>query len=466
MPPSRDAYRNNRLEAAGAVCLTFVGVLALGYSACVIDPMGTGPLAKQTATTMTSTGTAGGTTTTSTGTSTSTTSTATTTSSGGMGGSTTSTGGGGSGGTTSTGGGGSGGGPVVVAGNVAASHQHTCAALTDGTARCWGDGDLSQLGNGADADSLSPVAVSTLTNMTQIVAGVSHSCGLQGGLAYCWGANDNGGVLGNNNAGTPSNVPVAVVNLSNVVEISAAMRHTCARLANGSVHCWGQGKTGQLGDGNGVDSPVPVAVAGLPSAAVALGAGDDHCCAALANGDAYCWGGDSQGQLGDGVKGGSTTTAGKVGVVSNVVGIAAHTTSTCAVVKGGSVYCWGRNNRGQLGVGNNDLYSANPQLVVGIAGAHQVAVGYLYACAVLTNGQASCWGANEYGKIGNGMVGGEYTTPQPILQTNVWQLDLGHSHSCAYLNDGAVRCWGRNNQGQLGTGDTLDSAVPISPQGL
>ncbi len=458
MPPARNAYRINRLQAAGVLCFTLLGVSAIGYSACVIDPMGTGPLLKQTATTTTSSsnGTAGGTTTTTS----SGTSGSTTTSNGGMGGTTTSGGGGVGGG---TGGGGTGGMPTV-AGSVAAGHEHSCAALSDGSARCWGDGEASQLGNGASVDSLVPVSVSNFNNFTQVVAAAGHSCGLEGGSAYCWGGNTNG-VLGDNNPGTPSNVPVQVLMLSNIVELSASAFHSCARLMDGKVHCWGKGQQGQLGNGAAVDSPVPVAVTGLPAPAVSIAAGNDHSCAVLNNGDAYCWGYDTYGELGDGTTGGFSTTPTKVVMLSNAISIVARAGVSCAVVQGALAYCWGRNNRGQLGVGNK-IDSPNPQLVSGLTNVKQMALGYSHSCALHNNGQVSCWGANENGNVGVGSVSGEYTTPQTSIQDNVAQIDLGSYHSCAYLYDGKVRCWGGNAQGQLGNNATMKSGVPVSPQGL
>jgi hypothetical protein len=146
------------------------------------------------------------------------------------------------------------------------------------------------------------VDVSGLGNAVAISVGEQHACALTGaGTVKCWGENGPG-ALGNGNAPTNSSLPVDVVGLSNVVAISAGRQHTCAVTSAGTVKCWGNGTSGQLGNGTTISTDVPVDVTNL-SNAVAIGAGLAHTCALISDGRAQCWGFNNTGQLGNGTSG-------------------------------------------------------------------------------------------------------------------------------------------------------------------
>ena len=142
--------------------------------------------------------------------------------------------------------------------------------------------------------------------------------------------------------------PTAVVGLSGVVELAAGGYHSCARLTDGSVSCWGNNGLGQLGDGTLVDKLSPTAVAGL-SGVAGLAASDYHTCGRIAaDGSVRCWGANGFGQLGDGTvvdKPSPTTVAG----LSGIAELSAHGYHTCARTAVGAVSCWGWNAYGQLG---------------------------------------------------------------------------------------------------------------------
>jgi alpha-tubulin suppressor-like RCC1 family protein len=157
--------------------------------------------------------------------------------------------------------------PVTVPGltnvvAVSAGSTHTCAILGNGTVRCWGRNGSGRLGNGSNINSPTPVAVSGLTNVVAISAGASHSCAvLANGTGRCWGDNRKGR-LGNGSSAAGSLTPVAVSGLTNAVAISAGGEHSCALLANGSARCWGRNGSGRLGNGSTIDSLTPVVVSG------------------------------------------------------------------------------------------------------------------------------------------------------------------------------------------------------------
>jgi alpha-tubulin suppressor-like RCC1 family protein len=200
------------------------------------------------------------------------------------------------------------------------------------------------------------------------------------------------------------------------VYVTAGYSHTCAILKDGSVWCWGENKFGELGDGTSVDRIFPVKVS-LPGPAAQISAGGLY----------------ATGQL-----------------------VVAH---TCVVLKTGSVYCWGSNNNGQLGLGSTTS-STIPQLL-GLAGIKQVELGGAHTCAVDMQGQLSCWGAGTSGQIGNG---GSSAALSPVsVLTAIDQVSAGAKHTCAFPTDGTPpKCWGLNSKGQLGLNNTTDCTSPCS----
>jgi alpha-tubulin suppressor-like RCC1 family protein len=217
-----------------------------------------------------------------------------------------------------------------------------------------------------------------------------------------------------------------------------------------------------------------------PSAAV-VQAGDYHTCVLFDNGDVRCWGDPDGGQLGYGnlEKIGNNETPASVGYV-DVGGVVAQLASdyphNCALLDTGTVRCWGRNHRGQLGyghtnnIGDNEVPASAGDVDVG-GTVVQVTVGYDFTCALLDNGAVRCWGDNRYGKLGYGHTNniGDDETPASAGDVDVGgvvvELFPGDSHTCALLEAGTVRCWGRNRDGQLGYGHTNnigDDEVPAS----
>jgi alpha-tubulin suppressor-like RCC1 family protein len=177
-----------------------------------------------------------------------------------------------------------------------------CALLSNGTVDCWGNNQYGQLGNGTTASSSTPMAVTGLTGVVAISASENFTCALlSNGTVDCWGLGPGttgpdqcmgccGGASGGAAVSIPcSMTPVAVSGLTRVTAISAGLGYACALLSGGTVECWGDNAYGELGNGTTTSSSTPLAVTGL-AGVTAISVGDDMTCALLSNGTVNCWG--------------------------------------------------------------------------------------------------------------------------------------------------------------------------------
>jgi alpha-tubulin suppressor-like RCC1 family protein len=296
----------------------------------------------------------------------------------------------------------------------------------------------------------------------EVSAGQSGTCALHfGGSVHCWGRGDVG-QLGNG-ATSHSSVPVRVSNLDDATSISVGAAHTCATLATGNVSCWGYGGSGQLGNGSTSDSSVPVTVSGLDDA-VSVSAGNVHSCAVRASGQVSCWG---TGALGDDANTNSSVPVDVVGL-GDAVAVSAGFTRTCAVRSSGEVVCWGSGNNGELGTGAPLAFSSTPVAVANLNDAVAVRTGNGFACALRASGTVACWGYGFYGSLGNGLTATQYAPVAVSNLSNATSLAASESatHACAARADGTVACWGMGRDGQLGNGMIPKSMVPVSVSSL
>jgi len=235
---------------------------------------------------------------------------------------------------------------------VSAGNRFTCALLHNGTVYCWGANDFAQLGDGTLVGRLAPVVVPGLEEVVGLATGAAHTCALLGnGQMSCWGLNTSG-PLGDGTT-TTRLLPTPVLGLSSAVAVAGGLAHTCALLVDGTARCWGRNDQGQLGIGVLGDMTVPVTPLSLTGVAL-ITTGGDHTCAALVNGEVRCWGNNGVNQAshlaGDQLSP-VTVMLPTLTPLRSVTAIAAGNVHTCAVQTSGAVYCWGGNGNGQLGDG-------------------------------------------------------------------------------------------------------------------
>jgi alpha-tubulin suppressor-like RCC1 family protein len=357
-----------------------------------------------------------------------------------------------------------------------ASITQGCGLTTAGKAYCWGSNRSGQLGDGtAVAERSVPVAVSGGLAFTSLADSGSHRCGLVAdGKAYCWGFNGYG-QLGDGTTGSASardsanrSAPVAVQGGRTFTSLTARGSHTCGLTGAGTAYCWGANTQGQLGDGtsgNGdwsndtANRSTPVAVSGGRTF-TAIEAGSSHTCALDAAGAAYCWGLNQNGQLGDGTTGTARTAPTAVSGNLRFASITAGRHHSCGVTVDGPSYCWGPNYAGQLGDGAFASRSA-PGQVAGGWSFSRLWAGDYHTCAITTAGAALCWGINQgLGTLGNGYLN---DSPWPFQVSGGLSFTMvapANSHTCGLATSGAAYCWGSNFAGNIGDGTVGRTTAP------
>lgn len=332
------------------------------------------------------------------------------------------------------------------------------------------DGSTSSMhGDDSSSDTTDDGLPSAVAS--ELAVGRLHSCArIDDGSVRCWGYSDLG-QLGNGaalaNVAFPT--PVEVIGLdAPIVAVDTFFDHTCVLTDAGAAWCWGSNDHGQLGDGGTTTTSTPVAVPGGPFTAISAGVG--HTCAITADGGAQCWGYNDYGQLGDG----STDEAHApidVDGLGDVIAISAGRDHTCAVTNDGAVHCWGGDTYGELGNGEPLSASHSPVTVAIGADAIDVEAGDNDTCVITDAGAALCWGKNDDGQLGNGESGTQVmsSTPQSVTgaSSGVTSISPGFGYTCA-VQDGAMLCWGDNFDGTLGNGEGagFQSAVPVAVTGL
>jgi cysteine-rich repeat protein len=370
----------------------------------------------------------------------------------------------------------------ALATSIAVGDSHSCAVLAGGTVRCWGTGADGRLGYGntqniGDTELPSSVGVVDVGGtVSQLAAGGSHTCALlTSGAVRCWGNGANGRLgYGNTSSIGDTETPASAGDVTvggAVTQLVAGEAHTCALLTTGAVRCWGNGADGRLGYGTttsigDTESPASAGDVPLGEPAVSLAAGAQHTCAILATGALRCWGNGADGRLGYG----NTTSvgaadAGDVAVGGDAVQVAAGARHTCALLTTGDVRCWGAGVDGRLGAGStttigDDELPSSVSIVKLSGSPTRIVAGPTHTCVLQTDGDVKCWGTGAGGRLGYGNTANIGDNELPADAGNVFamgavtQVSIGEFHTCVIGDAHQVRCWGNNGDGELGYGNT------------
>ncbi len=347
------------------------------------------------------------------------------------------------------------------------------AVRADGTLWAWGENTAGQLGDGTTTARTSPVQVGTDNDWVQVAGGTSFSLALKAnGTLWAWGSNDKGqlGNIANSGTPTPTATPIQVTG-SSYTRATAGAFHALALRADGTLYSWGWNVYGQLGNGTrstnaATASPTPTPVNGGGSY-TQLAAGLYHSVATMADGSLWAWGGNDQGQVGIAiVSGGSNIIVSP----SQIASAGTYTTTTVgsfhtlALSGDGILYTWGSNNNGQLGNQSQGILPHQARPVSGIYS--QIAAGANHSLALQANGTLWAWGSNSTGNINFGGQLGLGTTTQAnvptqeITQATTWTTlatGSGANFSLVRAPSGLTfSSAGQNSSGQLGDGTTTD----------
>lgn len=265
----------------------------------------------------------------------------------------------------------------------------TCGITTNDQPWCWGANLGGTIGDGTTSDRTLPTEVQTSHRFVEITTGAVHACGLTAeGELHCWGSNRWDQLTGHPD--TLSLVPVAVASALRFATVDAGGLRTCGIEISGDTWCWGDG----IGpDPVRVDGSVPF---------VTLTVGGTHACGLTAEGRAFCFGPNPEGQLGDGTFEGISITGPPVAVQTEerFTALSAGETHTCGVTAEGEAWCWGRDDHGQLGDGDppgevDVVKKAAPTRVTptnSFLRFASITAGRFNSCATTADGRGLCWG--------------------------------------------------------------------------
>ncbi|MGY8670817.1 MAG: RCC1 domain-containing protein, partial [Candidatus Poseidoniales archaeon] len=355
--------------------------------------------------------------------------------------------------------------------SISSTKDHVCINQKSGGIHCWGDGLGGKLATNADTDQSTPQSTSTsvsynvLRDIYSVATATEHNCALTNSReVYCWGEADDGR-LGHSST-TDSKIPVLAPfpNHRNVEMIATHESHNCAITDDGSVYCWGNNTDGQIGIGYKSSYFGNPTKSNLQdgSMAVAISVGDSFSCAVLSNGSVTCWGGNDLGQLGDGTNTNSTAPGSMVQLSQDAVTVSSGQSHSCAILQDGKVACWGNNDYGQLGDGT--LIDKNSPAIAQLPSsksAVMIDVGISHTCAIMNDGTLYCWGLNANHQLADGTNAFKSIPVQSSLPNGMSAtlVTAGEGHTCILTNESTIYCIGANSEGQIGDSTTASRTI-------
>jgi alpha-tubulin suppressor-like RCC1 family protein len=284
--------------------------------------------------------------------------------------------------------------------HIAAGDGGTCAILADHTASCWGLNSSGMLANGTENPTPTPTAVIDssglpVTNIAAYAVGEAVACALTTDKTVrCAGE---ASLLGDGSMARRTTLREPVQFVTDAVALAAGNRHVCVLTESKIIWCWGQGDRGQLGPNVQGTSLTPV---GIEGTYVGVSAGDTFTCGIKEDMTVACWGANEFGMRGDGTSGAQDPNPGTVVGLQNVTSIASGAGTNYATTSTGVAYAWGWNEYGQAGYGTTPAFTTVP-LEINLVGVAMVGSGTgAHACALTNLGDMYCWGANDRAQLG------------------------------------------------------------------
>lgn len=330
--------------------------------------------------------------------------------------------------------------PATTRFDLSSGCARSCSLRNDRSVWCWAPPSGARH---ADPAASSPQAVEGIREVRQLACGAEHCCALRGESdVSCWTIPER--------PGHEAPVPIAIEGLSAVAHLASGGPSSCAALRSGAVACWRH-----RGRNNTYTAPELVPDV-MRARQVAVGGA--HACALLEDGAVRCWGSNAQGQLGEPSRRTSNATSDVVGALPAIAELAAGARHTCARSVAGEVWCWGDNERGQLGIGPF-AGSALPVRVPDLTSAESIAAGATHTCVVMGGGAVECWGDNRshaLGVIRNNLA----VVPVPVPDVSrATRVALACDATCVLRESGEVLCWGGRYRA---TDGAAGAPVPVS----
>ena len=339
---------------------------------------------------------------------------------------------------------------------VAVGSGHTCVRLADGTVRCWGQDDGNQRNSRINLRAeTAPTLVPELEEVQSLNSAWGTTCALTaGGVADCWGRVES----------EPDDSPFSLIRpgLAKWTALLPSFLTICGIDDQSVAQCWGVNQLGELGDGTEAARDAAEPVLGLPpvvrltaAATILDGRTGSHYCARDTQGMVWCWGANGWTESGpqNPATPNRTLEAQRIDDIGPVRVVSALPRRTCVVTQDGRSICWGFGcDIGALGVSEAEGNTYNEQrlAIQGFAAPPTAFAGTSCAtCALLENGEVSCWGEGDEGELGNGSASVSSVPVTVAGLPAIEQIDGRWAQLCAVSRDGEVYCWGRNDHYQI-----------------
>lgn len=372
--------------------------------------------------------------------------------------------------------------PIVIEGNVRGPQLvlgsfQACANLRDGGFTCWGKNEGNSASQGSGLLGLPHLAADAVINppstdhvdfgVGRTVKFIANSCGshfhtcviLDNGQLACWGSNYYGQLgIGSTTSVTEPQIVTENLEGRTVLNAATCSDTTCAILDGGELRCWGRNGNYAFGDGSSTSAtrstPPSLGVdLGIGRKAVSVALGVLHTCVLLDDGSVKCWGKNDKGQLGDGTTTTRSTPAAPINTPagSTAKAIASGRKFSCAIMNDDKLYCWGENTP----LSKTEDVPTPEQFFVGET-FKSVACADVHALAVRSDGVVYSFGSDSYGRLGRAATSQTVNLGSNEVAETVVANSL---RSCATLEGGEVKCWGNGVNGMLGYGDEDNRGV-------